>query len=150
VIIKRKAYFGDGSRISVGHRSQLGHGLQLDHDVTIGDDVIMGPDVVIMTSAHAFDRIDIPIHAQGARPRRAVIVEDDVWIGTRAIILPGVTLGKGSIVGAGSVVTRDVAPYAIVGGAPARPLKSRAPAAEQPARIGSPAPSRLQAAADSA
>jgi len=54
-----------------------------------------------------------------------VVIEDDVWIGTNAIILPGRRLGKGSIIAAGAVVTRDVEPYAIVGGNPARLIKRR-------------------------
>lgn len=62
---------------------------------------------------------------QGEAPLRKVTIKDDVWIGTRAIILPGITVGKGAIIGAGSVVTKDVPDYAIVGGAPARVLKYR-------------------------
>jgi maltose O-acetyltransferase len=57
-----------------------------------------------------------------------VVIEDDVWIGTRAIILPGRRLGKGCIVGAGAVVTKDVEPHSIVAGNPARAVGSRLPA----------------------
>ena len=62
---------------------------------------------------------------QGFTPPRAVIIEDDVWIGARVTILPGVHIGKGSVLGAGSVITSDVPPYAVVGGNPARVLKYR-------------------------
>lgn len=125
VIIKHRAYFGTGSSIVIGDRSQLGHNSRIDNDIVFGRDVMMGPDVVIMSNAHAFSRIDVPMIAQGAAPRRAVVIEDDVWIGTRSIILPGVRIGKGSIIGAGSVVTKSIAPYSIVGGVPARVIGSR-------------------------
>jgi maltose O-acetyltransferase len=93
--------------------------------LTLGDDVMMAPDVVILTQNHRFDDPTVPMLDQGYGPAREVVIEDDVWIGTNAIILPGVRLGKGSIVAAGAVVTKDVPPYAIVGGNPARLLKSR-------------------------
>lgn len=62
---------------------------------------------------------------QGLSEPRPVLIEDDVWIGARVIILPGVKVGKGSVIGAGSVVTKDVMPYTVVGGNPARVLKGR-------------------------
>jgi maltose O-acetyltransferase len=62
---------------------------------------------------------------QGFEARRPVIIEDDVWIGINVILLPGLTVGRGAIVAAGSVVTKDVPPDAIVGGNPARVIRSR-------------------------
>ena len=85
----------------------------------------MGPDVVILTSNHKADRIDIPIGAQGMTGKRKVTIGNDVWIGQRVMIMPGVTIGDGCIIAAGAVVTKDVAPYSIVGGVPARVLKMR-------------------------
>jgi maltose O-acetyltransferase len=125
VIIKRGAYFGSGSHVRLGHRSQLGHGCRIDHDVEIGNDVMMGPDVVMMSNSHEVSRLDIPMIAQGAAPRRPIRIGNDVWIGTRAIILPGVHIDDGVIVAAGSVVTRSVPPYAVVAGVPARVVKFR-------------------------
>lgn len=125
LIVKRHAYFGKGSDLSVGDRSQLGENSRIDHQVTIGNDVLMGPDVVIMTESHAFEERERTIREQGARGRRAVIIGDDVWIGTRVVVMPGVRIGHGAIVGAGSVVTRDVPDFAIVGGSPARIIRYR-------------------------
>ena len=125
VIVKRRAYIGSATHLVIGDRTQLGHGARIDHDVTLGSDVMMGPDVVIMSNSHAFERLDIPMIAQGAAPRRPVVIGDDVWIGTRVVILPGVKVGRGAIIGAGSVVTKDVPEYAIVGGVPAKVLKYR-------------------------
>jgi maltose O-acetyltransferase len=86
---------------------------------------MMGPDVMIISRGHNFSRLDIPMMSQGDSDPKLVVFENDVWIGARAIILPGVHIGQGAIVGAGAVVTKDVPPYAIVGGNPAKVIKSR-------------------------
>jgi maltose O-acetyltransferase len=125
VIVKQNCYFGSALGLRVGHRAQLGDGARIDHNVTIGDDVVMGPDVVIMTHAHAFEDTDVPVNRQGGQPLRPVVVGNDVWFGTRVIVMPGVTIGDGAVVGAGSVVTKDVPAYTIVGGNPARVIRPR-------------------------
>ncbi len=111
--------------LKIGNRSGVGIRSEMTGDITIGNNVMMGPDVIIYTANHKYDRIDIPMMDQGSTEEKPVIIEDDVWIGRRAIILGGVTVGKGSIVGAGAVVTKDVPPYAVVGGVPAKVIKSR-------------------------
>ncbi len=80
--------------------------------------------VVVITRNHGHDRTDIPMTRQGYN-NAPIVIEDDVWIGFRAVVLAGVTIGRGSIVGSGAVVTKDVAPYSVVGGVPARVIKSR-------------------------
>jgi acetyltransferase-like isoleucine patch superfamily enzyme len=85
----------------------------------IGDNVSISPEVTILT---AFHRLDDPKFRVETRP---VVIEDYVWIGSRATILSGVTLGRGCVVAAGAVVSRDVAPLEIVGGVPARPIGTR-------------------------
>ena len=85
----------------------------------------MGPDVVMMATSHEFARLDIPINLQGAKEENPIVIGDDCWIGTRAIILPGVHIGKQSIVAAGAVVTRSFPDRSILGGVPARLLKTR-------------------------
>ena len=85
----------------------------------------MGPEVLIMTSSHKFDRIDIPMCEQGDMSPKKVVIGSDVWIGARVIILPGVQIGSGSIIGAGAVVTKDIPPFSVVGGVPAKVIKSR-------------------------
>jgi acetyltransferase-like isoleucine patch superfamily enzyme len=85
----------------------------------IGDDVSVSPEVAILTASH---RVNDP--AFGLEMKR-VVIEDHVWIGTRAMILPGVTLGSGCVVAAGAVVTRDVPALTIVAGVPAAPIGVR-------------------------
>lgn len=125
VLVKHGAYFGSGRDVELGARSQIGHNARLDHDVVIGDDVLMGPDVVMMSAGHAYEDPTIPINLQGQTPRRPIHVGNDVWIGTRVIVLPGVHIGDGAVVGANAVVTRDVPPGAVVAGVPARVVQMR-------------------------
>ena len=109
----------------MGKASGLGVNCQIQRPCHIGDYVLMVPDVVIFTKNHRADRTDIHIGAQGMTECRKVTIGNDVWIGQRAMIMPGVTIGDGCIIAAGAVVTKDVPPYSIVGGVPASILKSR-------------------------
>lgn len=110
---------------SIGDNSGIGINARLHGEVEIGSNVMMGPECIIYTSNHAFSRIDIPMNKQGFSPAKKVSIGDDVWIGGRVIILPGVQVGNGAIIGAGSVVTKDIPPYAIVGGNPAKIIRNR-------------------------
>lgn len=123
VNIERGAQFSSGVRL--GDNSGIGINARLEAHVTIGNDVMMGPECMIFTANHSFSRTDIPMRLQGYDAPRSVVIEDDVWIGARVIILPGVRVGRGSIIGAGSVVTHDIPPYSIAAGNPARVIRSR-------------------------
>jgi maltose O-acetyltransferase len=123
--IEKGAYFSDGSQITIGDHSGIGVNCYLYGEIRIGNDVMMGPEVIVLTINHQFDRLDVPMRLQSYYPPKPVTIGDDVWIGTRVIILPGVTIGKGVIIGAGAVVTRDVPDYAIVGGNPANVIRYR-------------------------
>lgn len=114
------------SSVELGNNSDIGHKCRLNGKVIIGNNVIMGPEVVVFTSNHITDRTDIAIKYQGSTSIDPVVIGDDCWIGSRAIILPGVKIGKGAVVGAGAVVTKDIPDFAIVGGNPARVIKIRA------------------------
>jgi len=117
--------FGTGINVVIGENSSLNRNAWIGNDTQIGNNVMMGPEIVILSGSHNFDRIDIPMTEQGAPPRNPVIIGDDVWIGTRTIILPGVKIGNHVIIGAGSIVTKDVPEWAIVGGNPAKIIKYR-------------------------
>ncbi len=86
---------------------------------------MMGPETIIYTANHDFADTKLPMIEQGHATQRRVVIGDDVWIGARVIILPGVTIGTGCVVGAGSVLTRDVPPGSVVAGNPARVVKRR-------------------------
>ena len=113
------------SAMEIGDRSGVGINATMHGKVIIGKDVMMGPECIIYTQNHAFDRTDIPMLEQGFSPEKPVVIGDDVWIGGRVTILPGVHIGNGAIIGAGAVVTKNVPDYAIVGGNPAKVIKYR-------------------------
>ena len=111
-------------RCTIGDKSGIGINAHIGV-VHIGNDVMMGPDCLVLTQNHNFSRKDIPIIRQGMSNIEPVYIDDDVWIGSRVTILPGVHIGKGSIIGAGAVVTKDVPPFSIVGGNPAKIIRER-------------------------
>lgn len=111
--------------LSIGDNSGVGINCEINGCVTIGNDVMMGPEVVIYTSGHSHKRTDIPMRLQGFSNAKPVEIGDDVWLGRRAIILPGVCIGNGSIIGAGAVVTKDIPPFSVAVGVPAKVIKDR-------------------------
>ena len=127
--VKRGAFFGTGRDIEIGNNSDIGlnahiAGIGGGGKLIIGDNVMMAPEVVVLTLGHYYNDINTPINRQGDFASK-VIIENDVWIGIRSIILPGVRIGEGAIVGAGAVVTKDVLSWTIVGGVPAKIIKRR-------------------------
>ena len=113
-------------RIAVGSRVAINVGCYIDGGggLTIGDNVLFGPNVVVATRDHGYQRLDIPMCEQPVGYGE-VRIGNDVWIGANAFINKGISIGDGSIIAAGAVVTRDVAPYTIVGGNPARKISDR-------------------------
>lgn len=121
--IEKGASFGQNIRI--GDNSGIGKDSYIQDNVKIGANVMMGEGCMIFTANHAFDRIDVPMINQGFQKSKEVVISDDVWIGARVTILPGVRIGRGVIVGAGAVVTKDIENYMIVGGNPAKVIGKR-------------------------
>jgi acetyltransferase-like isoleucine patch superfamily enzyme len=114
--------------VVIGDNSHIGKNTQISciksGDLVVGANVMISPYVMITATSHNFADLDIPMQRQGLSSAK-VVIEDDVWIGGKSIVLPGVTVGRGSIVAAGSVVTKDVPPFAIVASNPARLVKYR-------------------------
>lgn len=125
VNIERKAVFGSGIDIEIGDNSGIGINACIPGNTIIGRDVMMGPNCYIIGRNHAFDSIDVPIRQQGYAEKKQTIIEDDVWIGRDVTFTPGRVVKKGSIVAACSVLTKDFPEYSIVGGNPARLIRSR-------------------------
>lgn len=95
-----------------------------DGHIEIGAHTAIGPGTVIRAANHNIARQDVPIMHQGHVPGK-IVIEEDVWIGANCVITPDVRIGRGAVVGAGAVVTRNVAPFSIVGGVPARVIGMR-------------------------
>ncbi len=124
--IDRHAYFGTGSEIEIGDMSGIGAHCVVPGNTIIGKYVMMAPEVHIVNNNHNISSTDIPMCMQGCdTDHPPTVIEDDVWLGVRAILTPGHRIGRGSIVAAGAVVTKDVPPYSIVGGNPAKVIRSR-------------------------
>lgn len=124
VNIEQGADIGTGRFTSLGDNSGIGLRCVVKRAV-IGNNVMMGPEVVFIGRTHDFSDLNRPLHEQGFVEAPPIVVNDNVWIGTRAIVLPGRRIGRYAIVGAGAVVTHDVPDYAVVGGNPAKVLYYR-------------------------
>lgn len=127
LVVENHVYFGNGKDIRVGKEAALGTNFKsIQRKITIGNYLMMAEDVIFVGGGHKFDNLEIPMGHQGELEKTPLVIEDDVWIGTRAMILPGChRIGRGVIIGAGSIVTKDIPDFAIVGGNPAKILKFR-------------------------
>ncbi len=108
-----------------GQHGFMGAGAYICPNVRLGNYVMFAPQVSILGGDHRIDIDGVPMIFSGRPEVKPTVVQDDVWIGHRAIIMAGVTIGRGSVIAAGAVVTRDVEPFAIVGGVPAKMLRMR-------------------------
>lgn len=113
------------SRIKIGKDSLVGEYsvIRGQGGVTIGDRVYTSPFTQIIAVNHVFDDPNRPFVEQGITAE-GIIIEDDVWLGAGAVVTDGVRVGKGAVVAAGAVVTKDVPPHTVVGGVPAKPIKT--------------------------
>ena len=112
--------------ITLGDRVQFGPYCIVHCDAAIGNSVLIAPRVAMVgRDDHRIDVVGKTIWDSPRGDSKKVIIEDDVWIGYGAIILSGVRIGRGAVVAAGAVVVKDVEPYAIVGGNPAKVLRTR-------------------------
>ena len=125
VNIERKAFFGTGFNLKIGDNSGLGINCVVPSDIIIGNNIMMGPEVYILSTNHNFENLKIPMIEQGNSLKKQCIIEDDVWIGRQVIFTPGRTVKTGSIIGAGTILTKDFEPHSIIGGNPSKLIKKR-------------------------
>ncbi len=128
IIINQNARLKGNGFLEVGDNTKINYNslINFGDKVSIGKNVLIGAYSIIVGSAtHKFDRMDIPIVAQGKESKGGIIIEDNVWIGAGVIILNGVKIGRDSIIGAGSVVTKSIPEFSIAFGAPAKVFKKR-------------------------
>jgi len=124
--VKRGVVIDSPGQISVGTNVGLGEYSFLvgNGGISIGDNVMIGHHVSILSASHRYDRLDIPMRDQGLILSQ-VTIGDDVWIGCGVRLMPGITIGNGAVIAANAVVTDDIPDYAVVGGIPARLIKTR-------------------------
>jgi galactoside O-acetyltransferase len=114
--------------LAIGNRVALNVNVAIDASlggtIRIGDDVLIGPNVVIRASDHAYADAERPIRQQGHSSGQ-IVLEDDIWLAASVVVTAGVRIGKGAVVAAGAVVTKDVEAWSVVAGVPARPVGVR-------------------------
>lgn len=121
--IEKGVHFGDG--LTIGFGSGIGANSTIADAVVIGKNVMIGQEALMIMSNHRMDRLDIPMGQQGMTETEPIVIGNDVWIGARVTILPGVYIGDGCVIGAGSIVTKNVPDFEIWGGNPAHFIRSR-------------------------
>ncbi len=117
VMIRPSSYYGGdfGVGLTMGNNSSIGpYGyVGCSGKITIGSNVMFGPKCSLFAENHNFSDVDSSIKSQGVN-QKGITVEDDCWIGSNVVILDGVTVGKGSVIGAGTLITKDVPPYTVL------------------------------------
>ena len=113
--------------ITIGEGVSINYNVLIDSSngsISIGNDVLVGPNCVFRAADHVFSDTTIPINRQGHIGGK-IIIENDCWLSANVVILKDVTIGAGSVIGAGAVVTKNIPPYSIAGGIPARVIGHR-------------------------
>lgn len=113
-----------GERVVIRPNTMLfGESETLETSILIEDDVMLGCGVHIYVNNHKFDKLDTPIINQGYYPNKMVVLKRGCWIGANAVLLPGVTIGENTVIGAGSIVTKDIPSGVVAVGNPAKVMK---------------------------
>jgi len=123
-IFENNIYISNGKNVTIGRECEINDHVFIQ-GARIGNYVMIAPNVAILNSIHNHEDTSIPMIRQGARKNINPIIEDDVWIGRNAVIMPGVRIRHGTIVGAGAVLTGDTEEYSVYGGVPARLIRKR-------------------------
>lgn len=120
------SYMSYPQNIEIGYNVFINRGVYITapEKVIIGSNVLLGPYVVINSGSHKYNNPNLLIRDQGHKTA-PIVISDDVWVGAHACILPGVSIGEGSIVAANSLVAHSVEPYSVVSGIPAKPIFAR-------------------------
>lgn len=127
--VHKTFYMNKGCQISpdliAGPYVFIGFDCVIYSKVTIGDYTMLAPEVKIVGGDHKFDKSGTPMIFSGREKQLETVIGKDVWVGTRTTIIRGIKIGNGAIIAAGSIVTKDVEAYTIVGGSPAKFIKNR-------------------------
>lgn len=120
-----RIYISDAKDLQIGKHCRINENVFFQGKISIGNYVMIAPNVAFHSSTHIYGDTSKPMVTYGLTESEKIIVEDDVWIARNVVILPGVRIGRGSIIGANAVVSKDVAPYSIMGGVPAKLIRKR-------------------------
>ena len=123
-VIEPNVYLSDGKETKIGRNCRINENVFIQQ-ATIGNNVLIAPNCAILSVSHNHENMAIPIVDQGDTQPKPPIIGNNVWLGRNVVVMPGIKIGEGAIVGAGAVVTKDVEPFVVVGGVPARFIKSR-------------------------
>jgi maltose O-acetyltransferase len=121
---QKNIYFGNGNNVSIGDNCQINDNARLDN-VKIGDNVMVARDSVFLGKSHNYNDINIPMNEQGLVDSRQTIVHNNSWIGIRVIIMPGIEIKSGSVISAGSVLTKSTTKNGVYAGVPAKLIRIR-------------------------
>ena len=123
-----KIYASENSFVEIGSNVSFNSNVMINArgvgKILIGKNVLIGPNVVVRSNNHIYEDYNVPIINQGMT-NGEIIIEDNVWISSNCVILPNCIIGEGSVVAAGAVVTKNIEPYSIVGGIPAKKIGNR-------------------------
>jgi acetyltransferase-like isoleucine patch superfamily enzyme len=108
--------------VIIGDRTKIGLSNTIIGPVIIGNDIRLAQNITLSGLNHNYEDVSLPIHVQGVSTS-TIVIEDDSWLGANVVVVAGVTIGKHSIIAAGSIVTKDIPPYSVAVGNPARVLK---------------------------
>lgn len=125
VIIQKNTEISIYQKIQIGKNSSIGKNSKVQGPIKIGENVMIGPELLTMTKNHKINNLNMPMNTQGDTQPKEIVIGNDVWLGARVILLPGITIGNGAVIGAGTVVSKDIQPYDIVVGASQRVIRSR-------------------------
>lgn len=125
-------YLGDGvelrcnrgNKVFIGNNVTVNKNSLIMGNVTIGNDCLIAPNCIIVGSNHNFSDLMLPINKQGISSK-GIVIENNVWIGAQVVVVDGVRIGEGAIIGAGSIVTKDIPPFSIAVGNPCKVVKNR-------------------------
>ena len=121
---EENVYLGSPKAVTIGEHCHINENVFIQGAV-IGNKVMIAPNVSILHNSHNHNRTDVAMIEQGVTTNNPPIIEDDVWLARNVIVLPGVTIKKGTIVAVGAIVNKDTEAYSVYGGIPAKKIKSR-------------------------
>lgn len=126
LMTRSRLWATESGRIEIGPRTFVGSHSWLvsSQSIEIGADVLIAPFCYVQDTDHGFDDLTVPIASQKSHSS-PIVIEDGVWLGAHCVVTKGVRIGRGAVIGAGSVVTRDIPPNSVAVGSPARPIRQR-------------------------